>query len=104
MTTWRIAASTFIWHSPLTTDILESRLPQLAAWGFDAVELPLENAGDWDVERCAALLTELGLDSVVCSAFPAGRELAVPRRRPRQPRSTTCARRSTSLSPRVHPW
>jgi len=76
MTTWRIAASTFIWHSPLTTDILESRLPQLAAWGFDAVELPLENAGDWDVERCAALLTELGLDSVVCSAFPPGRELA----------------------------
>lgn len=76
MTTWRIAASTFIWHSPLTTDILESRLPQLAAWGFDAVELPLENAGDWDVERCAVLLTELGLDSVVCSAFPPGRELA----------------------------
>lgn len=76
MATWRIAASTFIWHSPLTTDILESRLPQLAAWGFDAVELPLENAGDWDVERCASLLTELGLDSVVCSAFPPGRELA----------------------------
>ena len=76
MTGWRIAASTFIWHSPLTTDILESRLPQLAAWGFDAVELPLENVGDWDVERCASLLAELGLESVVCTAFPPGRELA----------------------------
>ena len=30
MTAWRIAASTFIWHSPLTTEILESRLPQFA--------------------------------------------------------------------------
>ena len=76
MTAWRIAASTFIWHSPLTTQILESRLPQLAAWGFDAVELPLENVGDWDVERCASLLADLGLDSVVCSVFSPGRELA----------------------------
>ena len=76
MTSWQIAASTFIWHSPLTTEILEARLPQLAAWGFDAVELPLENAGDWGVERCASLLTELGLDSVVCSVFSPGRELA----------------------------
>ena len=76
MTAWRIAASTFIWHSPLTTEILESRLPQLAAWGFDAVELPLENVGDWDVERCTSLLGDLGLDSVVCSVFSAGRELA----------------------------
>jgi len=73
---WPIAASTFIWHSPLTTELLRSRLPQLAAWGFDAVELPLEDAGDWDVEEVAGLLRELKLDAVVCSVFSPGRELA----------------------------
>ena len=76
MSRWPIAASTFIWHSPLSTAILESRLPQLAAWGFDAVELPLDQPGDWDVERCSELLAELGLASVVCTVFSPGRELA----------------------------
>lgn len=76
MSRWPIAASTFIWHSPLTTAILESRLPQLAAWGFDAVELPLDRPGDWDVERCTELLVEHGLAAVVCTVFSPGRELA----------------------------
>lgn len=76
MTDWKIAANTFIWHSPLTTEILETRLPQLARWGFDAVELPLENVGDWDVERCHTLLTDLGLQSLVGAVFAPGRELA----------------------------
>ncbi len=76
MTALRIAANTFIWHSPLTTEILEARLPQLADWGFDAVELPLENVDDWDVERCAELLEQYGLDSLVGSVFAPGRELA----------------------------
>jgi D-psicose/D-tagatose/L-ribulose 3-epimerase len=76
MTNWKIAANTFIWHSPLTTAILEERLPQLAAWGFDAVELPLENVGDFDVERCGALLADLGLQALVGAVFAPGRELA----------------------------
>ncbi|MFW7414899.1 sugar phosphate isomerase/epimerase family protein [Demequina sp. SO4-18] len=73
---WPIAASTFIWHSPLTTQILEARLPQLADWGFDAVELPLDQVGDWDVERIGVLMAELGLRSAVCTVFSPGRELA----------------------------
>jgi D-psicose/D-tagatose/L-ribulose 3-epimerase len=76
MTGWPIAASTFIWHSPLTTKILEERLPQLAAWGFDAVELPLDQVGDWDVNEIGGLLAELHLASVVCTVFSPGRELA----------------------------
>jgi D-psicose/D-tagatose/L-ribulose 3-epimerase len=76
MNAWRVAANTFIWHSPLTDEILESRLPQIADWGFDAVELPLENIGDWDAERCKALLSENKLDSVIGAVFGPGRELA----------------------------
>ena len=76
MSDLRIAANTFIWHSPLTTEILDSRLRQLAMWGFDAVELPLENVNDWDVDRCSALLSELGLESLIGAVFASGRELA----------------------------
>ena len=76
MTTWPVAANTFIWHSPLTTEVLERRLPLLAEWGFDAVELPLENLGDWDPVRCATLLKDLGLTSLIGLVFGPGRELA----------------------------
>ncbi len=74
--TWLLAANTFIWHSPLDDAILADRLPQLAEWGFDAVELPLENPGDWDPERTGELLSDFGLTAVVGAVFAPGRELA----------------------------
>ncbi|MEY9853207.1 D-psicose/D-tagatose/L-ribulose 3-epimerase [Leifsonia sp. EB41] len=74
--TWLLAANTFIWHSPLTDEILADRLPRLADWGFDAVELPLENLGDWDPERTRDLLAQTGLSAVVGAVFAPGRELA----------------------------
>jgi D-psicose/D-tagatose/L-ribulose 3-epimerase len=71
-----IAVNTFLWHSPLTSQLLERRLPVIAEWGFDAVELPLENLDDWDPDRTGQLLTDLGLGSVVGAVFGPGRELA----------------------------
>ncbi len=71
-----IAVNTFVWHSPLTGKLLEERLPLIARWGFDAVELPLENPGDWDPARAAEMLIDLGLRSVVGAVFGPGRELA----------------------------
>ncbi len=73
---WQIAANTFIWHSPLTAELIPGRLRVLANWGFDAVEMPLENVGDWDPIECRALLEESGLTAVVGLVFAPGRELA----------------------------
>ena len=73
---WPIAANTFIWHSPLTSNLLPDRLRALASWGFDAVEMPLENIDDWDPAECRALLEELDLTAVVGLVFGPGRELA----------------------------
>jgi D-psicose/D-tagatose/L-ribulose 3-epimerase len=70
-----IAVNTFVWHSPLTDDLLSPTLRKIADWGFDAVELPLENVGDWDSGHAADLLQELGLSCVVGAVFPPGREL-----------------------------
>jgi D-psicose/D-tagatose/L-ribulose 3-epimerase len=71
-----IAVNTFVWHSPLTDDLLDGRLRQIAEWGFEAVELPLEQPGDWDPGHAADLLAELGLANVVGAVFGPGRELA----------------------------
>lgn len=73
--TRRIGVNTWVWASPLTDD----RLAALASWvrdrGFDTIELPVENPGDWDPGKAARLLTELGLSATVCLVMGPGREL-----------------------------
>nr|WP_230416552.1 sugar phosphate isomerase/epimerase family protein [Micromonospora tarapacensis] len=44
--------------------------------GFDAVELPIENPGDWDPDRTRDLLAAHGLAAAgVCAVTPPGRDL-----------------------------
>ena len=71
-----IAVNTFVWHSPLTDDLLTATLGKIAAWGFDGVELPLETPGDWTPEVAGPLLRDLGLTPMVGAVMPPGRELA----------------------------
>jgi len=71
-----IAISTWVWHSPLTADLLEPRLRTLATWGFEAVEMPYEEPGDWDPIQARDLLQQHGLHSTVGCVFRPGRELA----------------------------
>lgn len=73
---WPIAVNTFVWHSPVTDELLASTLHDLAAWGYEGVEIALENLGDWDPIRTRDLLDELGLVAVVGGVFGPGRELA----------------------------
>jgi len=70
-----IGANTWIWVSPLTDERLAALAPRLAGWGFDVAELPLEDLDDWDHERAAALLDELGLGATVCAVMPHHRDL-----------------------------
>jgi D-psicose/D-tagatose/L-ribulose 3-epimerase len=70
-----IGANTWIWVSPLTDDTLAGLAPRIAGWGFDVIELPVENLGDWDPARAADLLAGLGLGATVCAVTPPGREL-----------------------------
>lgn len=71
-----IGANAWIWASPLTDDRLAALAPRVRDWGFDVLELPVEQAGDWDPRRAAELLGELGLGASVCLVMPPGRELA----------------------------
>lgn len=75
MITPPIGVNLWIWDSPVTTDVIRGRAAQVAAMGFDAIELPLESVGDWRGEDVRAVLEETGLRSGVCAAMGAGRNL-----------------------------
>ena len=70
-----IAANTWIWVSPLSDDALAELAPRIRGWGFDAIELPIEQPDDWDPDRASDLLTELGLGATTCAVMPETRDL-----------------------------
>jgi D-psicose/D-tagatose/L-ribulose 3-epimerase len=70
-----MGANTWIWVSPLDDAGLSSLAPRIKDWGFDIVELPLENPTDLDRGRTVDLLAELGLAGTVCVAMSPERTL-----------------------------
>ncbi|MFC9654059.1 sugar phosphate isomerase/epimerase family protein [Streptomyces sp. NPDC056937] len=76
MTRFPLGANPWIWHSPVGTGALAEVLPRLAGWGFDCVELPLEQAGDWEPAATAKLLDTTGLaPAAVIAVMPPDRNL-----------------------------
>ncbi len=72
-----IGASTWIWVSPLTDERLAELAPKVRGLGFDAIELQVEEPGQWDPGRAAELVAEHGLTTSLCCVMPPGRDLAL---------------------------
>jgi D-psicose/D-tagatose/L-ribulose 3-epimerase len=70
-----IGISTWVWESPLTDANLAGHLARIAALGFDAVELPLENAGDFTALAAREALESTGLTPFLVGAMAPGRDL-----------------------------
>ncbi|MDA8368881.1 MAG: sugar phosphate isomerase/epimerase [Nocardiopsaceae bacterium] len=70
-----LGVNTWVWTSPLTDTALERLAPRIRDWGFDVIELPVENIGDWTPSRAAKLLDGLGLSATVTLVMGPGREL-----------------------------
>lgn len=70
-----LGVNTWVWTSPLTDASLATLAPRIADWGFDVIELPVENPGDWDPKRAVSLLGDLGLAASVVLVMGEGREL-----------------------------
>ncbi|WP_026923647.1 sugar phosphate isomerase/epimerase family protein [Glycomyces arizonensis] len=70
-----IGVNTWVWASPLDDEALARLAPRIRGWGFDTIELPVEDLGDWDPGRAAELLGELGLEATVVLVMGPGREL-----------------------------
>ena len=71
-----IGVSTWLWTSPLTDRDLDRLAPRVAGWGFDVIELPIEQTGDWDPGRAAALLQGHGLGATTCAVMTPDRDLS----------------------------
>ncbi|MEV4754399.1 sugar phosphate isomerase/epimerase family protein [Micromonospora sp. NPDC049559] len=71
-----IGVNPWVWASPVDDAALAELIPRIAAFGFDAVELPIEQPGDWDPVRTRDLLAAHGLAAAgVCAVTPPGRDL-----------------------------
>jgi D-psicose/D-tagatose/L-ribulose 3-epimerase len=70
-----MGANTWIWVSPLDDAGLSKLAPRIKDWGFDIVELPLEDPAHLDPGRTADVLGELGLLGTVCVAMSPERTL-----------------------------
>lgn len=68
-----IGVNTWVWESPLTDATVADLLPRIAAQGFDGVELPLENIGDFSAQAVTESLS--GLKPYIVGAMAPGRDL-----------------------------
>lgn len=70
-----IGVTTWLWTSPLSDADLDRLVPLISGWGFDIIELPIEQPGDWDPARTAALTAEAGLGTTTCAVMTPDRDL-----------------------------
>jgi len=70
-----IGVSTWVWASPLEDATLVDLARRVAGWGFDVLELPVENPGDWDPAAARTVLDDHGLGATTCLVTSPGREL-----------------------------
>ncbi|WP_461125058.1 sugar phosphate isomerase/epimerase family protein, partial [Saccharothrix stipae] len=70
-----IGVSTWVWTSPLRDAALAELAARVAGWGFDVLELPVEEVDDWDPAHAARVLAGHGLSATLCVVMAPGREL-----------------------------
>lgn len=67
--------STWLWTSPFTTALAGALFEKIAAMGYDAVEIAVEDPDLIDAGAVSKALKDNGLRAVVCGAFGPGRDL-----------------------------
>ncbi|MEI5583641.1 MULTISPECIES: sugar phosphate isomerase/epimerase family protein [unclassified Agromyces] len=70
-----IGVNTWVWQSPLDDDGLRALAAKAADLGFGALELPVEQPGDWSTDAAAEVLAEHRLAPIVIGAMGPGRNL-----------------------------
>lgn len=71
----KFGASTWLWASPFTTETIEILFPKIAQFGFDVVEIAVEDPALIDVKKVKEGLSKYGLDVTICGAFGSSRDL-----------------------------
>lgn len=74
----KFGVSLWLWTSPVTNDVIEEYAPKIAEFGFDTVELPLEDPAALDCKKARKVIEENGLSLTTCAAMGGGRDLIHP--------------------------
>jgi D-psicose/D-tagatose/L-ribulose 3-epimerase len=68
------AVSTWLWTSPFNKETVEL-FPKIKNYGYDAVEIPVEDPALIDIDWVKKALADNGLSPVICGAFGTSRDL-----------------------------
>ena len=71
----RFGASSFIWVSPFSIDTLDL-IDKVKAFGFDLIEICVEDPATIDVDQVRRRLDQMGLEVLVCGAFGPNRDMS----------------------------
>lgn len=70
----KFGVSTWLWTSPFSNDTLKL-FPKIKEFGYDAVEIPVEDPALIHVADVKLALADHGLEAVICGAFGTSRDL-----------------------------
>jgi len=70
----KFGVSTWLWTSPFSKETL-SLLPKIKEFGYDVVEIPVEDPSLIEVKEVKQALADNGLEAVICGAFGTSRDL-----------------------------
>jgi D-psicose/D-tagatose/L-ribulose 3-epimerase len=71
----KYGVSTWLWTSPFRTESIQELFPKIAAMGYDAVEIAVEDPALIDAVAVKNALDQYGLQAIVCGAFGPTRDL-----------------------------
>lgn len=70
----KFGVSTWLWTSPFSKETL-SLLPKIKNYGYDVVEIPVEDPALINIKEVKQALLDNGLEAVICGAFGTSRDL-----------------------------
>ena len=70
----KFAVSTWLWTSPFNRETT-TLFPKIKSYGYDAVEIPVEDPALIDIDWVKKALADNGLSPVICGAFGPSRDL-----------------------------
>ena len=70
----KFAVSTWLWTSPFNIETVKL-FPKIKSYGYDAVEIPVEDPALIDIDLVKKALADNGLSPVICGAFGTSRDL-----------------------------
>ena len=70
----KFGVSTWLWTSPFSKETL-SLLPKIKEFGYDVVEIPVEDPALININEVKQALADNGLEAVICGAFGTSRDL-----------------------------